>query len=183
MIKFESRVNTTKSGKKVIIRSALKSDAASLLSLAKQIIAEDKFQLLTLDELEISINSEESWIESFAADKNRIILVAEIGGTLVGSLDFCNGHRKRISHTGEFEMSVWPNMRSQGIGTLLLESLLSWAADNHTIEKINLNVHSNNDHAIALYKKAGFCVEGIKKKEIKYDNGLYIDTIVMGRFV
>jgi RimJ/RimL family protein N-acetyltransferase len=102
---------------------------------------------------------------------------------IVGLLDFSNGHRQRIAHTGEFGMSVEKSVRDQGIGSLLLQVLIDWAAQNETIEKIGLNVHSNNERAIALYKKMGFEIEGIRKRDLEYGDGQYVDTTVMGRFV
>jgi RimJ/RimL family protein N-acetyltransferase len=98
-------------------------------------------------------------------------------------LDFSNGRRLRIAHTGEFGMSVEKSFRDQGVGSLLLEALINWATLNATIEKIGLNVHSNNERAIALYKKMGFEVKGIRKHDLKYGDGQYVDRHVMGRFV
>ncbi|HLE12815.1 MAG TPA: GNAT family protein [Bacteriovoracaceae bacterium] len=66
---------------------------------------------------------------------------------------------------------------------ILLNALIEWAFRNKTIEKIGLSVHANNDRAIALYKKLGFEIEGIKKRDLKYGDDQYIDTVVMARFV
>jgi hypothetical protein len=45
---------------------------------------------------------------------------------IVGLLDFSNGHRQRIAHTGEFGMSVEKAVRDQGIGSLLLQVRIGW---------------------------------------------------------
>jgi RimJ/RimL family protein N-acetyltransferase len=131
----------------------------------------------------VTIEAEEKWIESHISNPNHVILLAEMNSKIVGMLDFSNGHRQRIAHTGEFGMSVDKSVRDQGIGALLLKVLIEWATQNSTIEKISLNVHSNNFRAIALYKKMGFEIEGTRKRDIKYGADNYVDTVVMGRFV
>lgn len=180
---FKSQIGKTKQGSVVTIRVARNSDAQSLLDLANAVVAEDIFQLLTPPELHLTIESEEEWIALYNSRPNRIILIAEVDGKLVGQLDFCNGQKIRLAHTGEFGMSIARDYRGQGIGQLLLKGLLDWAKSTGTIEKIGLNVHSNNLAAIALYKKMGFEVEGIRRKELKYGHNQYVDTVVMGLFI
>lgn len=146
-------------------------------------IGEEIYQLTSGAEFTMTIDAEEKWIESHRVNQNHIIIVAEMDSKIVGLLDFSNGHRQRIAHTGEFGMSVEKSVRGQGIGLMLLQVLIEWATQNKTIEKIGLNVHSNNERAIALYKKMGFEIEGIRKRDLKYGDGQYVDTTVMGRFV
>lgn len=173
----------SKSGTEVVVRSATKQDAPLILDLSKGVIGEEIYQLTSGSEFKMTIEAEEKWIESHLTNPNHIILVAEMSSKIVGLLDFSNGHRQRIAHTGEFGMSVEKEFRDQGIGSLLLQVLIEWATQNKTIEKIGLNVHSNNERAIALYKNMGFEIEGIRKRDLKYGDGQYVDTTVMGRFV
>ncbi len=173
----------SKSGAEVIIRSATKLDASAILDLSKGVIGEEIYHLTSGVEFTMTFEAQEKWIESHLANPNHILLVAEVNSQIVGMLDFSNGRRQRIAHTGEFGMSVERSSRDQGIGSLLLKVLLEWAAQNKTIEKIGLNVHSNNERAIALYKKMGFEIEGIKKRDVNYGEGQYVDTTVMGRFI
>ena len=77
-------------------------------------------------------------------------------------------------------MGVHKDFRGLGLGTLLISALVEWARGNPNIEKINLGVHKTNDRAIATYKKIGFQVEGTRTKDLKYPNGVYVDTILMG---
>ena len=183
MAEYQSQKFKSKSGAEVVVRSAIKQDAAEVLELSRSVIGEEIYQLTSGAEFKMTIEAEEKWIESHLSNPNHIILVAEMKSKIVGMLDFSNGHRQRIAHTGEFGMSVEKSVRDQGVGSLLLQVLINWAAQNRTIEKIGLNVHSNNERAIALYKKMGFEVEGIRKRDLKYQEDLYIDTVLMGRFV
>ncbi len=173
----------TKSGVPVVVRSALASDASQILEVVKEVINEEIYQLTSGLEFNLTLKDEEKFIQTHLENPNHVLLVAEIEMRVVGILDFTNGHRNRIAHTGDFGMSVDKKFRNQGIGYLLLQSLVDWATHNETIEKIGLSVHSNNERAIALYKKMGFEIEGIKKRELKYGEDQYIDTVVMGKLV
>ncbi|MBK7960639.1 MAG: GNAT family N-acetyltransferase [Bdellovibrionales bacterium] len=173
----------SKSGVEVVIRSATKQDADAILELSRGVIGEEIYQLTSGSEFRMTIEAEEKWIESHLTNPNHIILVAELNSKIVGLLDFANGHRQRVSHTGEFGMSVEKSVREKGFGSLLLQALIDWAAKNEKIEKIGLSVHNNNERAIGLYKKMGFEVEGVRKRDLKYGDGQYVDTVVMGRFV
>ncbi len=183
MAEFEPKIYKSKFGVEVTIRSPTKQNASEVLQLAKNVIAEEIYQLTTAAEFNMTIDAEEKWIESHKTNPNHVILIAEINSKIVGMLDFANGRCQRIAHTGEFGMSVESSARNQGIGSLLLQALIEWATENRTIEKIGLNVHSNNERAIALYKKMGFEIEGTRKRDLKYGDGQYVDTVVMRRFV
>lgn len=183
MAQYKPLTYRAKSGAEVTIRSAIKADAASLLALARAVIAEEIYQLTSLSEFNSTVADEEKWIDSHGKNPNHIILVAEMDSVVVGMLDFSNGHRERIAHTGQFGISVAKSARDQGIGRILLTALVDWATENDTIEKIGLFVHSGNQRAISLYKKMGFVVEGIRTRDIKYGADHYVDTIVMGRFI
>ena len=165
----------TKSGADVLIRSAVNQDATAILELSKEVIGEEIYQLTSGAEFMMTIDGEEKWIESHLSNPNHIILVAKMNSKIVGLLNFSNGHRQRIAHTGEFGISVEKSFRDQGIGSLLLQVLIDWATQNKTIEKLCLNVHSNNERAIGLYKKMGFEIEGIKKRDLKYGDGQYVE--------
>ena len=73
--------------------------------------------------------------------------------------------------------------RGQGIGTMLMESLLEWATANPLIEKVCLEVFTTNSNAIRLYRKLGFVEEGLRLKDIKFGPGRYVDTLAMGKCV
>lgn len=183
MASFHEKIFNAKAGDKVLVRSALQTDAAQILCLAKSVIDEEIYQLTSSSEFKMTIEDEKKWIRSHLENPQHLLLVAILNDQIVGMLDFSNGRRQRIAHTGEFGMSVAKEFREKGIGSCLLSVLLEWANSAKTIEKINLSVHSNNERAIALYKKMGFEIEGVRKKDLKYPNGEYIDTVIMGRLL
>ena len=169
-----------KDGTTATIRTVTESDAEAYLTLGKSIMGEQIYSLTQPEELNLTVDQEREWLKSNIEDECHLVICAEINGKIVGQLDFSNGHRKRNAHTGEFGMGVHKDFRGLGIGSLLIGALVDWAKNNPKIEKINLCVHQTNDRAIATYKKIGFQVEGLRTKDLKYPNGVYVDTILMG---
>lgn len=183
MAEYGPRKLNSKFGSGVVIRTAEAGDARDIYELSKNVMAEEIYQLTSASEFSMTVEAEEKWIQSHRDNPNHLLLVAEMDGKVVGLLDFSNGRRHRIAHTGEFGMSVEKSVRDQGIGAFLLQSLIDWATSHPNIEKISLHVHGNNERAIALYKKMGFEVEGVRRRELKYGDGQYIDSVEMARFV
>ena len=66
-----------------------------------------------------------------------------------------------------------------GIGTHLIENLITWARAGGIIRKINLRTRENNHRAIALYKRLGFVVQGTLTREFYVDSEFY-GSLVMG---
>jgi len=57
--------------------------------------------------------------------------------------------------------------------------MLDWAKTSGVIRKINLNVQTNNEVAIALYEKFGFEKEGTIRRDL-YVDGKFYDAYAMG---
>lgn len=111
------------------------------------------------------------------------LFVAVVDGIAVGIVNFENGSKKSIEHRGMLGISVKKNYRGFGIGQALMKTLLDWAEKNPLIQKVSLAVFANNEQAIRLYKQFGFQVEGRRLKEIKQPDGLFMDDLLMYRFV
>lgn len=174
-----------KDGTAVIIREVSYSDAIKLNRLAAQIFSSTNEVLTSIDEFQTNNTTAAQLkrIKHYIQKEGKCILVAEIDNQLVGTIDFWNGHRAKIAHTGEFGLGVHPSFRNKGIGHLLLEKLLDWTTQNPLIEKVKLGVFASNKRAIHLYKKMGFMEEGRRIAEIKTAEDNYIDIIEMYKIV
>ena len=172
-----------KTGDAFEIRPASVSDASGILALSRAVIAEEIYQLTSSAEFNLTLDDEIKWIESILSKKNSIILVAEKNSEVIGILDFHSGRRVRVAHTGEFGMSVKKAYRGEGVGFALLDTLISWVKAIPEIERISLQVHSNNNAARKLYENLGFEIEGVKNRDIKFSTSEYVDSILMAKFV
>ncbi|MBW8348785.1 GNAT family N-acetyltransferase [Bacillus sp. IITD106] len=165
-----------------IIRRAAESDAQQIISHTKKVLKENPDVMgITLGEFNPSLDEEKEWINSH--NTQGLLLVAEVNRKIIGILSFHSSPLKRLSHQGIFGMSVQEEFTNSGIGTSLIRELLAWAKKEQRVEKITLEVFSNNERAIHLYKKLGFTEEGRFKKQVKLDANEYVDDIVMSKFI
>ena len=182
MAKVKPKQFSFRNGGRFLVREALPEDAGQVLSYTKEILADSPYLITTPEEFKQTEGQQQEWLAEMSEDANKLALVAEQDGEIIGFLDFHNGNRIRNRHQGSFGMSVKREYRSNGVGKALLNVLLEWAQENSTIEKISLEVFSENAGAIALYKNAGFDMEGIKRKSVKTDAG-YCNLFLMAKFV
>ncbi|MCA1054115.1 GNAT family N-acetyltransferase [Rossellomorea aquimaris] len=167
-----------------LIRTVKPGDAEALLAISTSIISEGAYFIRVPEESEeMSPDQQREHIQKVLKNDRETMIVAEIDGEVVGSVDFRSHHLKRLAHTGSISMSVSENYRNMGIGKNLLKALLDWAEQHPHIEKVSLGVFSTNQRAISLYKRLGFIEEGRKIKEFKLDDNHYADDILMYKFV
>ena len=87
----------------------------------------------------------------------RTRFVAEIDGEVVGTVSGGDGKRHRAAAVTA--MWVDPRFRRQGVGDLLLKTVLDWArADGY--REVFLWVTDGNTNAERLYSKHGFARTG-----------------------
>ena len=170
-------------GTTILLRCAGEGDALALIEAAKNVFIDGEGMVVDPDEFTKSEDQEKLWIKGLNENPRQLLLVAEVDGRIVGNIDFHIARRRRVSHWGEFGMSVQPGWRSRGVGNALLGSLVAWATSVQEIEKIILRVRADNPRAIALYKKHGFVQCGLSKDVLKLDDGVYVDEVTMERFV
>ena len=182
MFAVEPRTFTLKNGASLVIREAEPTDAKKLLDFINRVAGETDYLGFGAGEFELTEAEEAEFLESCQAADNQIYLVALIEDELVGTLHFAGGGRPRVRHVGEFGMSVFKAYWGQGVGSLLLDTLLTWARQTGVVTKVNLRVRSDNRRAVALYERKGFIVEGRLTKEMFVD-GRYYDLLAMGRGV
>ena len=106
-------------------------------------------------------------------------IVAVTNGTVVGWCNVPPASREVMAHVGDLFMGLRPEWRGKGIGQNLLFEALS-AADAFGYLRIELGVFASNTNAAALYRKAGFIEEGIKRKAVLID-GVFHNEIIMAR--
>jgi RimJ/RimL family protein N-acetyltransferase len=98
-------------------------------------------------------------------------------GDVVGWCDIAPVPRPVFSHIGNLGMGLLPAYRSAGIGLRLLVAALAQAR-GRGIERVELQVFSDNVRARHLYDSVGFIVEGIHPRRAKID-GQYRDLVAM----
>jgi RimJ/RimL family protein N-acetyltransferase len=123
-------------------------------------------------------------IEEFRGFVQNIIsrgypqFVALSVGEVVGWCDVLPQTWPIYAHTGVLGMALLPPLRGQGVGQRLIARTLE-AARAYGLSRFELTVREDNKVAIALYKKFGFEIEGLKRNALKID-GRYENLVLMG---
>lgn len=183
MGKTEKKYHTAKSGKNILIRNAESKDAGFLIDVNLKIAGEKIYMLRSTEEALYTKEGETAKIENYLNKEGSLYLIAESENKIAGYLDFQNGPFKKTKHAGSFSLYLLKEYRDDGIGAMLLSTLIEWAEKNPVIEKVTLNVFSTNEKAQMLYKKLGFKEEGRCPKDMKLDDGTYMDSVLMYKFV
>ncbi|NMC04255.1 MAG: GNAT family N-acetyltransferase [Candidatus Lokiarchaeota archaeon] len=86
-----------------------------------------------------------------------------------------------IEHVGILGILVHPDYRNIGVGQALLDEACK-EAKRRGKSKIILSVFHTNPRAIALYKKVGFEIVGVRKCQF-WVNDAYVDEVLMEKFL
>lgn len=166
----------------ITIEKAKVSDAEALLEYLKQIGGETDNLTFGAEGLPCSVEDEEKYIESLENSTSSVMFIAKIDGKIVGDAHFSSSTRERIKHRGEIGISVIKEYWGCGVGSRLMESLIDFAKNTAGCEIIALQVRSDNERAINLYKKYGFEKIGQFKGLLKID-GEYVDCDLMNLYM
>jgi putative acetyltransferase len=109
-------------------------------------------------------------------------LVACIDHEVVGQLNIhTSPNRPRRRHAGQIGMVVRDDLQGQGVGTALLQAAVDLADNWLNLIRLELEVYTDNEPALRLYKKFGFVIEGTLGRYV-YRAGQYVDVYTMARF-
>ena len=89
--------------------------------------------------------------------------------------------RMRRRHVAGLGICVARERQKQGVGSEMMRRLLDWSDNWAGYLRIELNVYTDNERAIALYRRFGFELEGTHRAHALRD-GVYVDTHAMARF-
>ncbi|PHM37248.1 hypothetical protein Xmau_03942 [Xenorhabdus mauleonii] len=124
--------------------------------------------------------SYETWRERLQKNKTKGIIdfVAEIEGKVVGTIGIFTFENPRSKHVVSFGIGIDENYFGKGVGSKLVGFVIDYAFNWLGSIRIELDVFSDNERAIALYKKFGFEKEGIARMQA-LRNGQYCDVMTM----
>lgn len=123
------------------------------------------------------------YLQNYLEEKESIMLFAELNGSLVGMVGAFWQESEKIRHVCNlFGFYVQKEDRNKGIGKLLVTEVIRKLRLKKQFEKIKLNVVSDNEGAIALYKKFSFEIVGKLGKELKV-RSKYYDEYIMELFI
>lgn len=124
--------------------------------------------------------TQEHWREQMKPSEQRINLIADMNGKAIGHLALLPRPKQREKHIADLAISIHSEHHGQGVGSQLMAAALELADNWLNMIRIELQVYSDNDAGIALYKKFDFNIEG-EHKYASFSEGRYRHLLTMAR--
>lgn len=108
------------------------------------------------------------------------LLVAEVEGEIVGSIGLNVVQSPRRAHTASIGMGVRDDWHGKGVGTGMMQAVIDLADKWLNLKRLELEVFTDNEPALKLYKKFGFEIEGTLRM-YAFRDGAFADAYKMSR--
>jgi putative acetyltransferase len=132
--------------------------------------------------LQLPFPSAERWRQRLAEPpEGAFNLLACVDGEVIGQLGLHtlpNNPRRR--HVGQVGMAIRDDWQGKGAGSALMQAAIELADKWLNLSRLELEVYTDNEAAIRLYKKFGFVVEGTLVR-FAFRDGQYVDVYAMAR--
>lgn len=132
--------------------------------------------------LQLPFPTPETWRKRLAEPpEGTFQLVACAGDEVVGNLGLytlTNNPRRR--HVGQIGMAVRDDWQGRGVGSALMAAAVDLADNWLNLQRLELDVYTDNAAAIRLYEKFGFDREGVLRG-FAFREGRFVDAYLMAR--
>ena len=171
-------------GETVILRHVKKSDIDGIWRNFNKVLEEGTYlPVFTPVKTDIEKNS---WYDNIKRE-HEICIIAQISDhkspyDIIGQCEISNLEWEAATHVGSLGIIVSEKFRDLGIGENLIDLAIRESKKLNNKEKIILSCFSNNERALHLYKKMGFRVIGMRKKQF-YMDAVYYNEVMMEIFI
>lgn len=142
----------------VRILPAKPADAAALVAFLKQASKESNaVQITNLQQLTAA--NEMDQLRAISRSNSCEVVVARLGKQVIGVATIMVDADDLT--TGELGLLVGKEFWHQGLGTVLLATILDWYSHGSELTSLVLDVFADNERAIDLYHRYGFVENGI----------------------
>lgn len=181
MIFAEKRM-LLKDGRELLLRAPEKADAAAMLDGLKVTAAETDFILRCPEEVTMTIEDEERFIERLNASPWDCMILAFVDGKYAGNLHIGSSGRIKTGHFGTIGVALAKEFWGLGVGGVLMRESIEIGREMG-LHHIELEVFEPNERAIGLYKKVGFETVGKRPYFAKNKDGSFMDLLIMQRLL
>ncbi len=163
-MKISPKKVTLKSGKEVILRSPLASEAENLLSHLRITHSESYKNLNQSADYwdKFSVEGEAKILTDFENAKNKFMLCAFHNDRIIGGLGFVGYQAEFVRKNGSLGMSIQNEFSNSGLGAAMMKYTLELAKE-FGFHRVDLTVRAYNHPGIKLYEKMGFQRIGLLK--------------------
>ncbi len=160
----------SKKGNDVVFRYPTMEDLDAVLDFANRLIDEDTF--IELSGRHKSRDEQKKWLSDILEQikkGEKVHIAVSVNGVYAGNGEVRIG-KLRKQHVGELGIVLAKEFRDEGIGTVLLKTLLD-EARTMGLTLVTLNCFENNTRACHVYEKLGFQRAGVIPNAIKWKDG------------
>lgn len=165
-------------GKELLLRNAAEEDARMMLDYLKTVSGETKYLVKEPEEITLTLEQEKEFINNNNRSVNNLLLLGFLEGEYVGNCSLMGMSASRYQHRASMGVALYQKYTGMGIGRAMIERLFALAGEKG-IEQIELEVVTDNERAVRLYKSMGFEIHGTLPNNMKYKDGTYADVYWM----
>ncbi len=162
------------------VRHATPRDAPALVALAREVGGEPEGWLID-DGAWRSVADERRHLRLVRRSPHVGVIVAENEHGLVGRMTIVRDSYPASRHVADVGLMVLRSQRRRGVGTALLAAAEQWARAAG-VTKLELHVFPYNEPALALYERAGYVREGLRRAHFAR-GGQLVDAILMAKIL
>ncbi len=177
---YPTRNITLKNGKEATFRSPRREDAAELLAYLRQTAEETDFVLRYPEEITMTVEQEETFIERINQSSNNYMILCLVDGKHAGNCALQFHDKIKVRHRGEVAIALVKEFWGMGIGTLMFEEMIRLARECGA-QQLELGMVDGNERGLALYRKMGFREYGRLPNAFRQKDGTVRDEILMVR--
>ena len=161
-----------KDGRRAIIRSPREEDIPAMLDYLYVSAGETEFVLRYPEECDkYTPEVEKALFERVNASENEAFLLCFVESALAGCCNIAWSTGLKTRHRASIAIALLKAYWNLGLGTRLMQELLSIAEKNENILQVELDFIEGNARARALYEKMGFRITGVKPDAIRLRDG------------
>ena len=167
-----------KNGEDIAIAKAQVNDAQAIVDCLNIIGGESDNLLFGANQFHIMVQAEKENIQRLQTAQTSALFVGKVGEKIISVGSIFAPTRERIAHQGELSLSVLKAYWGIGVGTHMMDALVSFARQNGICKVLQLSVRTDNVYAIRLYKRFGFEEVGVHKNNVKIQDAFF-DVLLM----
>ena len=154
-MKYDQKV-ILKDGREALLRNGDAADGAALLEVFNRTHEETDYLLTYPDEHSYDAAREAEFLAEKTKSPDEIEIIAFVDGKPVGSAGIgAVGRKYKLSHRADFGISILREYWGLGLGRALTLACIQCAKEAGYVQ-LELNAVAENEHALALYRSAGF---------------------------
>ncbi|MGN1182621.1 MAG: GNAT family N-acetyltransferase [Faecalibacillus sp.] len=165
----------------LFISEAEIEDATIIINYLNQVGGESDFLHFGYNECLLNEFEEMEIIQDYIEQDNSLLLLGFIEDELVSILSIQGEKQARLKHIGHFAITVKKEYWNMSIASMMMEEMLEMIKDT-PLQILDLEVRSDNQNAIKLYKKFHFQEIGKYPQMFKINNQ-YFDAILMNLYL